>query len=90
MINTSTIQSLELLQNLRSAQSKQCLYGHLNHTRTPMGARLLRSNILQPSTQKDAFLEPRYDALDELTTKEELFINIRKCEQLNASSCVAR
>ena len=38
-----------------------------------MGSRMLRSNILQPPTRQDAFIMPRYDALEELTTKEEMF-----------------
>lgn len=78
MIDMSAIRSLELLQNLRSPRSKDCLYGLLNHTVTPMGGRLLRNNILQPSTGKDSPLESRYDAISELTTSEDMFSEIRK------------
>ena len=77
MINLSTIRSLELIQNSLNAQSKQCLFGLLNHTLTPMGARSLRSNILQPSTMKDITLTPRYDAVQELSAKEEMFFEVR-------------
>ena len=78
MIDISTIQSLELIQNIQNAMSKDCLYGILNETSTPMGARMLRSNILQPSTQVNGTLTPRYDALDELAVKEDMFFEIRK------------
>ncbi|KAI1415853.1 DNA mismatch repair protein-like protein MutS [Hypoxylon sp. FL1857] len=78
MIDISTIHSLELIQNLQNAKSKDCLFGLLNETLTPMGSRMLRSNILQPSCQVDSTLVPRYDALDELTIKEDMFFEIRK------------
>ena len=76
MIDLSTIVSLELIQNLQNAKSKNCLFGLLNETLTPMGSRFLRSNILQPSTDT-AKLRERYEALEELATKEEVFFNIR-------------
>lgn len=42
-----------------------------------MGSRMLRSNIIQPSSQVESTLIPRYDALEELTVKEDMFFNIR-------------
>ena len=80
MIDLSTISTMELTQNLLNAKSKHCLYGILNQTSTPMGARLLRSNIMQPLTSVDE-LEQRYDALQEMTSKEEIFAAIRTGEQ---------
>jgi DNA mismatch repair protein MSH4 len=77
MIDISAIQSLELIQNLRDARSKDCLYGLLNQTLTPMGARMLRNNILQPSTLVGASLTTRYDAVEELTTNEDMFTAAR-------------
>ncbi|OBT77833.1 hypothetical protein VF21_03230 [Pseudogymnoascus sp. 05NY08] len=62
MIDLSTIQSLELIQNITNLKSKDCLFGLLNETLTPMGSRMLRSNILQPSTQK-SILKNRYEAV---------------------------
>lgn len=76
MIDLSTMHSLELVQNLHNAKSKHCLFGLLNETQTPMGARLLRSNVLQPLTNIET-LNTRYDALEELTTKEEMFFATR-------------
>ena len=77
MIDLSTIRSLELIQNLRDPKSKHCLFGFMNETLTPMGARFLRSNILQPLTDPDV-LKGRFDALEELSTKEEMFFAARR------------
>jgi DNA mismatch repair protein MSH4 len=87
MIDISTIKSLELLQNIRNAKSKECLFGLLNETQTPMGSRLLRSNILQPSTKSDSILGPRYNALEELTTNEDVFFEIKKCTSFFILPC---
>lgn len=76
MIDLSTIRSLELIQNIQNAKSKDCLFGVMNETLTPMGARLLRSNIVQPSTQKTV-LEQRYEAVGELSSKEDMFYQTR-------------
>lgn len=78
MIDISAIQSLEIMQNQRKPKSRDCLFGLLNHTVTPMGSRTLRSNILQPPTRHDSFIYPRYEALEELTANEEMFREIRK------------
>jgi DNA mismatch repair protein MSH4 len=77
MTDLSTVRSLELVQNLTNPKSKDCLFGLLNATLTPMGGRLLRSNILQPLTNEET-LGTRYDALDELSTKEEIFFAVRQ------------
>lgn len=77
MIDLSTMRSLELIENLQNAKSRDCLYGLLNQTLTPMGARLLKSTVLQPSTDKD-ILEKRWDALAELTAKEDVFFAVRQ------------
>ncbi|KAI4283437.1 MAG: hypothetical protein L6R38_002159 [Xanthoria sp. 2 TBL-2021] len=77
MIDLSTISSMELIQNLRNPKSKDCLFGLLNQTLTPMGSRLLKSLLLQPSTNAET-LEKRFDALDELATKEDIFFAVRQ------------
>lgn len=77
LIDVSTIHSLELIQNIQNPNSKACLFGLLNNTLTPMGARILRSNILQPSTMKVTLMK-RYDAVEELTVKEEMFFATRQ------------
>ena len=77
MIDPSTMQALELVQNLRDSRSKDCLFGLLNETLTPMGSRLLGSNILQPLTDSEV-LNGRYEAVEELTTKEDMFFATRQ------------
>lgn len=76
MIDIFTLRSLELIQNIRESKSTACLYGLLNKTYTPMGSRLLRSNIMQPLTDAD-ILNTRLDALSELTSNEEMFRGTR-------------
>ncbi|KAL8752734.1 MAG: hypothetical protein Q9199_005533 [Rusavskia elegans] len=77
MIDLSTISSMELIQNLQNPKSKDCLFGLLNQTLTPMGSRLLKSLLLQPSTNAET-LEKRFDALDELATREDIFFAVRQ------------
>ena len=76
MIDVSTIANLELVQNLQVANSKDCLYGILNCTSTKMGARLLKNNILQPSTDRDK-IEARWRAVQELSSRDDLLHNIK-------------
>lgn len=77
MIDLSTIASLELVQNLQNSKSKHCLFGVLNQACTPMGARLLKNNILQPSTDRTK-IEQRWAAVSELSSKDELFYSVRE------------
>ena len=76
MINFGTISSLELIQNSQNSKSKDCLYGLLNETMTVMGARYLRSNLLQPPTDRAKVIS-RHEALEELMTKEDTFMAVR-------------
>lgn len=76
-IDLATIMSLELIQNLQNSKSKESLFGLLNETLTPMGARLLRASILQPSTER-VKLTARYNAVEDLTTKEDMFVSVRQ------------
>ena len=85
MIDLSTISSLELIQNLQNVKSKDSLFGLLNETPTKMGARILRSNVLQPSTDH-AKLMDRYEAVGELATKEDMFFAIRTSASISNSS----
>lgn len=78
MIDISTIHSLELMRNIKDGKVKGSLYGVVNTTLTPMGARMLRCNLVQPSTLKESFLVPRYDAVQEFVSNEEMFAYVRK------------
>jgi DNA mismatch repair protein MSH4 len=77
VIDPSTIHSLELIQNIENHKSKQCLFGLLNQTFTPMGARQLRTFILQPSTDT-AKINTRLDAVEELTTNAHVLYAARQ------------
>ena len=76
MIDISAFQSLEIFRNMNSAKSKETLMGLLNHTLTPMGYRLLRNSVLQPSTQREMILS-RSETVEELADNEGMFREIR-------------
>lgn len=76
IVDASTIKNLELIQNARDPESGHCLCGVLNHTKTAGGARLLRSNILQPPCDAET-TNVRLDCIGELTSKEELFYELQ-------------
>jgi DNA mismatch repair protein MSH4 len=69
MIDVVTAKNLELLGNIRDPASMHSLFGVLNYTKTPGGARLLRSNILQPPCDVET-ITLRQDCIQELTEKE--------------------
>ena len=87
MMDLSTIQSLELIQNLQSSRSKECLFGVMKETLTPMGSRLLRSSILQPSTQAEV-LTQRYDAVEEISNRDDIFFQIRQGSRVFTQSII--
>jgi DNA mismatch repair protein MSH4 len=76
MIDVGTIYALELVQNIEDPRSKHCLFGLMNVTQSPMAARQLRANILQPSTDQ-AKIEARLSAVEELMSCEESFYTVR-------------
>lgn len=89
MIDLSTIKSLELIQNLNNAKAKDCLFGLIDNTLTKMGMRMLKSNILQPSTDRPKVLR-RYEAVAELSSKEAIFFPVRQGEAkpIKLAGCV--
>ncbi|KAI8336838.1 DNA mismatch repair protein Msh4 [Chlamydoabsidia padenii] len=76
MIDAITAKNLELVNNLTKSSNKQTLYGAMNYTTTPMGSRLLRTTILQPSTDIDT-INFRLDAVQELLKKEAQFFSLK-------------
>lgn len=76
VVDCATAKNLELTQNLVSQNDKETLFGILNETLTPMGARLLRSNILQPLTDEKT-LNTRLDCVQELSSSEETFYTLK-------------
>jgi DNA mismatch repair protein MSH4 len=75
-LDRTTVESLELLQNMRKTNSKT-LFSLLDSTLTPQGKRLLRSTLLQPSTDANV-IKDRHDAIDELIGNEGLFVELVK------------
>lgn len=51
-IDRRTSLNLELINNTKNGSQKESLFGVINYTRTIVGARLLKTNILRPSTGK--------------------------------------
>ncbi|KAF3912123.1 hypothetical protein ABW21_db0204996 [Orbilia brochopaga] len=88
IIDISTVRNLELIQNLRNPKSGDCLYGLLDHTATPMGARLLRSSILQPLKDK-IMLGDRLDAVQEMVSSQEMLQGTKKGGLYNKISYLA-
>jgi len=64
-LDTNTIRNLELLTPLRGGEKGHTLLSLLNRTKTPMGARLLRSWIIRPLLNLEKIKE-RQKAIEEL------------------------
>lgn len=77
MIDISAIKSLELIQSVDQGAKQASLLGLMNSISTPMGLRLLRTNILQPSTQVERVIEPRLEAVEELVSDVDMFNELR-------------
>ena len=75
VLDTSTRRNLELCETLREKQKRGSLLWVLDHTKTAMGARMLRSYIEQPLLEQELITQ-RLDAVEELfdreVTREEL------------------
>jgi len=67
MIDSSSRRNLELTETLRDKEKRGSLLWVLDHTRTAMGARRLRSDIEQPLRNKED-IEARLDAVEDLLT----------------------
>lgn len=76
-LNSTTIKSLELVHNSIEANRGMSLYKLMNKTQTAMGARMLRSCILQPLTNVET-LKRRQDAVKELYEEALVFSQITK------------
>ena len=86
-LDLSTWRSLEIVETMRTAEKKGSLLGVLDHTRTAMGARLLRQFLLRP------LLDPlqiarRQDAVEDLFHDNILRANLK--EELSSIKDVER
>ena len=68
-IDRHTAASLELIANARDGNHKQSLFGILNNTRTAVGARLLRANLLRPLADIDT-IKMRHGLVELLLARE--------------------
>ncbi|KAG0202103.1 MutS protein msh4 [Mortierella sp. GBA30] len=76
IIDPATARNLELTVNLLRQNDKETFFDITDQTLTPMGARLLRSNILQPCTSRKT-INTRLDCVQELMQEEELFYALK-------------
>ena len=77
LLDEATVANLELFES-QSGVRKHTLYHVLNHTQTPMGARLFRQWLRQPLLEIDEINE-RFDSIDELRN------NFMLCEKFRES-----
>lgn len=76
VLNTRTVKSLEVIHNSFDKTLGMSLYKLMNYTKTSMGARVLRSNLLQPLTREDILIL-RQDAVEELCKNTKL---VKECQ----------
>ena len=69
--------SLELVRNLEDGSRERTLLAVLDHTRTPMGARLLRRAILEPLCDRES-ISARLDAVEALFRRQHLLTAVRE------------
>ncbi|XP_077476922.1 mutS protein homolog 4 isoform X1 [Stigmatopora argus] len=75
-IDWVSTRNMELVVNNRDHRSDHTLLGVLNHTKTPGGARRLRSNILEPLMDVDT-INIRLDTIQEMLQSEEFFFDLK-------------
>ncbi|TPX33894.1 hypothetical protein SmJEL517_g03317 [Synchytrium microbalum] len=76
MIDAVTSRNLELVTNITAGHHGFSLFSVLNHTCTPMGARLLRTNILQPPSNERT-INTRLDSVEDLIHNQEMFFAVK-------------
>jgi DNA mismatch repair protein MutS len=64
-LDESTLANLEVFEGAARGNRKHTLFGVLNHTRTAMGARMLRAWLSEPLLEREA-VEARLDSVQEL------------------------
>ena len=71
-IDRSTLLNLELLSNARTGKTANSLIGTIDSTKTSVGARLLRTNIMAPPTRVDT-INARLNLVGTFLEDEEFF-----------------
>lgn len=78
-LDTATKRNLELVNTIRQGEQDGSLVSILDKTKTPMGARLLRSWVMRPLVDKDQIIK-RLNAVESLLVAAEIRTNL--AEQL--------
>ena len=65
VLDSVTVRNLELLESQSDAARSRSLLKIIDHTKTAMGARLLRSWLMRPSVNRGE-INARLDAVEEL------------------------
>jgi DNA mismatch repair protein MutS len=76
-LDTNTIRNLELLTAMGTGERTNTLFALLNKTKTAMGARLLKSWIINPLLNVNGIIE-RQDAVEELFKNHDLSDSLEK------------
>ena len=76
-IDRRTATSLEIVSSVRDGNQKETLFGVINRTKTKVGERLLRSNLLRPINEI-ATLNTRLDVVDFFTQHKHVYNSIAK------------
>lgn len=71
-IDRATMVNLELLVNSKTGRAANSLVGSIDCTKTSVGGRLLRTNLMAPPTRLDT-INARLDLVDSLLEDEEFF-----------------
>lgn len=74
-IDRSTLLQLELLVNSKTGKTEHSLIGTIDKTKTVVGGRLLRTNLMMPPTSVDT-INTRLDLVDLFLTSEDFFYSV--------------
>ncbi len=74
-IDRSSIRHLEILANAKTGKAQQSLIGTVDCTKTSVGSRLLRTNLISPPTRLDT-INARLDLVDSFLEDEQFFYEV--------------
>ena len=74
-IDRSTLLQLELLVNAKTGKAKNSLVGTVDKTKTTVGSRLLRTNLMSPPTEVET-INARLDLVDAFLGSEAFFYHV--------------
>jgi DNA mismatch repair protein MSH4 len=74
-IDRSTLLQLELLVNSKTGKTKHSLIGTIDKTKTVVGGRLLRTNLMMPPTRIDT-INARLDLVEAFMSSEDFFYSV--------------